>query len=71
MTMIKEGDRVRHSNPLINGGLDMPVLAVEDGKALCTHLRAKDRAFVDDWMDLKNLSLVSEGEGRFKNQGER
>lgn len=68
--MIKEGDRVKHKNPLINGGLDMPVLEVNDNKALCTHLRAKDQAFVDVWFDLENLTLHSEGNGGFKNPGE-
>jgi hypothetical protein len=70
MVTIKEGDRVRHKHPLINGGLDMPVLEVEGGKALCTHLRPKDAVFVDDWFDLENLVLVSEGNGGFKGPGE-
>jgi hypothetical protein len=71
MTTIKEGDRVRHKHPLINGGLDMPVLEVSNGMALCSHLRAKDLAFVDDWFKLEDLILVSEGDGGFKNPGER
>jgi len=67
MTTIKEGDRVKHKNPLINGGLDMPVLEVSGGKALCSHLRAKDQVFTDDWFDLDNLILIQEGDGGFKN----
>ena len=48
----------------------MPVLEVKGLKALCTHLRPKDLTFVDDWFDLENLTLVSEGDGGFKNAGE-
>lgn len=48
----------------------MPVLEVKGTKALCTHLRAKDAAFVDDWFNLENLILVHEGDGGFKNAGE-
>lgn len=61
---------MRHKNPLINGGLDMPVLRVEGTRALCTHLRPKDAAFVDDWFNLDDLILVHEGDGGFKNEGE-
>ena len=66
MIAIKEGDRVRHINPKINGGLDMPVLEVSNGEALCTHLDPEDKDFKDDWFALDQLILIHYGDGGFK-----
>lgn len=66
MTTIKEGDTVKHKNPLVNGGLAMPVLEVNGNQALCTHLRAKDQVFKDDWFNVDDLTLIHEGDGGFK-----
>lgn len=70
MIPIKEGDSVRHKNPLINGGLVMPVLEVQGDKALCTHLHPKNAVFKDDWFSLDQLELIHSTDGGFKNPGE-
>jgi hypothetical protein len=69
--IIDEGDRVRHKNKSINGGLDMPVLQVSDAEALCSYLDAKDKTFKDGWFKLTDLDVVHKGEGGFKGPSER
>lgn len=58
---LKENDRVRHSNKVINGGVDMPILKISNGKALCPHLDQEDKSFKDDWFNLEDLVLVKYG----------
>ena len=70
MKKIKEGDRVRHKDVLINGGLDMPVLEVQNDLAMCNYLDPKDKAFKDAWFKVVDLVLVHEGDGGFRNEGE-
>lgn len=63
---IEEGDYVRHTTSLVNGGLQMSVLKVEGDKALCGHFAGVQLIDTEDWFPLKDLVIVSKGNGGFR-----
>lgn len=70
MRQIQEGDKVRHKTIIMNGGLAMNVLKIENGKALCEHFEGPDGIHKQTWVDLSELEVIIYGDGGFKNPGE-
>ena len=71
MDKIEQGDQVRHTDKVINGGLIMSVIDVDNNRALCGHfLPDEDRTLKEEWFDFDQLTLVHKADGGFKDAGE-
>ncbi|WP_316817300.1 hypothetical protein [Pedobacter nyackensis] len=62
--LIEAGDRVRHKNPLINGGLETTVIDAENGKALCGYFD-QELTHKESWFEFSDLHLISKSDGSF------
>ena len=70
MIAIKTGDQVKHKHQIINGGLAMNVLEIENEQALCDYFEGVEMIDKQKWFDIKDLEIVIYGDGGFKNEGE-
>ena len=70
MTIINEGDKVKHKILLISGGLAMNVLEVSDSKALCDFFEDTEMINKQAWFDFDDLEVVIYGDSGFKNASE-
>lgn len=64
---IEPGDRVRHKNSSINGGLVMTVENVDESgqNAQCSHFVGEEQIHKVDWFPVSDLILIRKTEGGF------
>jgi hypothetical protein len=70
MIPIKTGDSVKHKHQNINDGLPMNVLDIVNEQALCDYFEGHEMINKQKWFDIRDLEVVTYGDGGFKNEGE-
>lgn len=63
-TSIEQGDYVTHKDIILNGGLQMSVVDVNETQAKVSYVN-KDGIIKEDWFDFNKLILLNKCRGGF------